>query len=97
MGSVFFDSVLPDDERRNRLYAGDIFILSATAGTRALIDLGRQMLDEAFAPHDPRRIHENKTAEEVAAVLGKLKPQFIQHPECKKIIPRIMQEHAVDL
>jgi hypothetical protein len=97
MGSVFIDSVIPDEERRSRLYAGDIFILSATAGTRALIGLAHQMLVEAFAPHDPRKIHEQKTAEEVAAILGKLKPQFIHHPECKRIIPRIMQEHGVDV
>src|SRR5262245_5324331 len=97
MGSVFIDSTIPDEERRARLYAGDIFILSATAGSRALIELARQMLEEAFAPHNPRRIHEKRTAEEVAAILGKLKPQFIHHPECKKIIPQIMQEHGVDL
>jgi len=96
MGSVFIESTLPDEERRARLYAGDIFILSATAGTRALIDLARQMLEEAFAPHDPRKIHENKTAEEVAVILGKLKPQFIHHPECKKFIHQIMLEYGVD-
>jgi hypothetical protein len=97
MGSVFIDSTIPDEARRMRLYAGDIFILSATGGTRALIDLARQMLEGAFAPHDPRKIHERSTAEEVAGILGKLKPRFIHHPECKKIIPQIMQEHGVDV
>ena len=96
MGSVFIDSTIADEERRARLYAGDIFILPPTAGTLALIDLARQMLEEAFAPHDPRKIHEKKTAEEVSAILGKLKPLFIHHPECKEIIPRIMLEHGVD-
>jgi hypothetical protein len=60
MGSVFFDPVIADDERRTRLYAGDIFILSGTVGTHALVDLARKMLDEAFAPYDPRRIHEKR-------------------------------------
>jgi len=97
MGSIFIDSTIADEERRTRLYAGDIFILSATAGTRALIGLARQMLEEAFAPHDPRKIHESKSAEDVAAILAKLKPQFIHHPECKKLIPQIMREHGVDV
>ncbi|MDQ8728054.1 hypothetical protein [Bradyrhizobium sp. LHD-71] len=97
MGSVYIDSKITDEERRSRLYAGDIFICSPTEGTRALIDLARQMLEEAFAPHDPRTIHKWKTPEEVAAILGKLKPQFIHHPECKQIIPQIMREHGVDL
>src|SRR5688500_15579856 len=64
MGSVFIDSTIADDARRKRLYAGDIFILSATDGTRSLIELARRMLSEAFAPHDPRTIHEEKTPEE---------------------------------
>lgn len=97
MGSVFFDAAISDEARRARLYAGDVFILSPTDGSRALIDLARQMLEKAFAPHDPRSIHESKTPEEVAGILGKLKPQFIHHPECKKIIPQIMREHGVDL
>lgn len=97
MGSVYIDASLSDDARRNRLYAGDIFILSASDGTRALIELAQRMLSEAFAPHDPRTIHVKKTPEEVAAILGKLKPKFIHHPECKRIIPQIMREHGVDL
>jgi hypothetical protein len=97
MGAVFIDSTISDHERRARLYAGDIFIRSATDGSRALIALAREMLEKAFAPHDPRTIHEHKTPEEVAAILGTLKPQFIHHPECKRIIPQIMREHGVDL
>lgn len=97
MGSVYFDSQIGDDARRERLYAGDIFVLSPTDGTRRLIALAKDMLEKAFAPHDPRTIHEHKSAEEVAAILGKLKPQFIHHPECKKLIPQIMREHGVDL
>jgi hypothetical protein len=97
MASVYFDGNVADDVRRSRLYAGDIFILSPTDGTRSLIGLAQQMLNEAFAPHDPRTIHEKKGAEEVAAILGKLKPGFIHHPECKRLIPQIMREHGVDL
>ena len=29
--------------------------------------------------------------------MSKLKPDFIHHPECKKLIPTIMAENAVDL
>src|SRR5215470_4625608 len=97
MGSVFIDPTISDDARRSRLYGGDIFIMSPTAGTRNLIDLAPGMLNAAFAPNDPRTIHETKTAEEVATILGKMKPQFIHHPECKRIIPQIMREHRVDL
>lgn len=95
--SVFIDDELPDAERRARLYNGDLFVYSSTAASRELVALGRSMLEEAFAPHDPRRIHRVKTAEEVAAVLAVLKPKFIHHPECKRLIPRLMAEMGIDL
>jgi hypothetical protein len=74
-----------------------VFIFSPSPGTEALIALARRMLEETFAPHDPRTIHKHKTAEEVAAILSVLKPKFIHHPECKAIIPQIMREHGIDL
>jgi len=55
------------------------------------------MLERAFAPHDPRTIHNHLPAEEVSEILTVLKPKFIHHPECKQLIRRIMQEHGIDL
>src|SRR4030088_3210228 len=95
--SVFYDSPMSDTERRDRLYAGDIFVFSPTPTSQELITLGRTMLAQAFAPHDPREIQQHLTPEETAAVLAKLKPQFIHHPECKRLIPRMMAELGVDL
>ncbi len=97
MTAVYIDSDMSDAERRDRLYAGDIFIFSPTPGTRALVDLARGMLEEAFAPLDPRELHKHKSAEDVAATLATLKPAFIHHPECKNLLPQIMAEHGVDL
>jgi len=97
MGAIFFDAAMHDDERRTRLYSGDVFIYSASRGTRQLIELAREMLEKAFAPFDPRKVQEHLTPEEVAKVLSKLKPKFIHHPECKEIIPNIMHEMGVDL
>jgi hypothetical protein len=97
MSALFIDSKLDDEERRNRLYSGDIFIFSASPNTEALIALAKEMLEHAFAPHDPRTVHEHLTAEEVASILGKMKPAFIHHPECKRLIPLIMRDQGIDL
>ncbi len=97
MSSVYFDPKMDDARRRQRLFDGDLIILSASAGTEALIALARQMLEEAFAPHDPRLLHKHRTAEEVAAILSVLKPKFIHHPESKALIRQIMRENDVDL
>jgi len=97
MSAVYFDPAMSDEQRRSRLYDGAIVILSATTGSNQLIALARGMLEEAFHPYDPREIHKHKTAEEVASILATLKPKFIHHPDCKRIIPRIMAEHGVDV
>ena len=84
--SILFDSAMNDEQRRVHLYGGDIFVFSGTPSTLALTGLAGEMLAAAFAPHDPRRIHEHKTPEEVAEILSKLKPQFIHHPKCKILL-----------
>ena len=48
MASVYFDPEMSDGERRERLYAGDIIILSPTPGTVALVSLARKMLEEGL-------------------------------------------------
>jgi hypothetical protein len=97
MSSVHFCPQLSDEERRSRLYDGDLFIIPATAGTDAMVSLAKRMLEEAFAPYDPRIVHEYLTPEQVVEVLAKLKPAFIHHPDCKKLISMIMSENGVDL
>ena len=96
MTSVFFDPALSDDERRDRLYAGDIIVFPASEASLGLVDLAKHLLEEAFAPHDPRAVHRYRTPEEVAATLAVLKPRFIHHPSCKLLIPALMRERRVD-
>lgn len=97
MPAVHFDPTLNDAERRERLFSGDILILPATKSSLALVDLARRMLEQAFAPHDPRLVHQHRTAEEVVAILSKLKPAFIHDPECKRLIAAMMEEQGIDL
>lgn len=97
MAAVYFDASASDDERRAGLYAGNIYINSATKSSLALVALARQMLEEAFAPHDPRTIHRHLSPEQVAAILGTLKPRFVHHPECKTLIREMMLENRVDI
>lgn len=96
MPAVYFDASMPDDERRQKLYSGAIFVNSATQSSVAMTALARQMLEEAFAPHDPRNVHEHLSPEEVSAILGALKPRFVHRPECKKLVQELMRENGID-
>ena len=97
MAAVHFDASTSDDARRQRLYAGDIFIGSPSESSSAMAELARKMLEEAFAPHDPRTIHRHLTADQVAGILATLKPSFIHHPECKRLIRQVLTEKRVDI
>jgi hypothetical protein len=90
MSNMHIDSVLSDRNRREALYRGDIFVYSPTPATHRLCRLARDMLIEAFAPHDPRTIDRHLSMEACAQILANLKPDFIHHPECKRLLPEII-------
>ena len=90
MSNIFFDNQCSDEKRRNGLYAGDIFVYSASEATAKLCALAKTMIIEAFAPHDPRTIEHHLSMEECARVLASLKPAFIHNPECKRLLPEII-------
>lgn len=97
MSTIFLDSALPDESRRLRLYEGALFAFSPRPATRALCDHARAMLEEAFAPHDPRTVHEALPVEACVEVLARLKPAFIHHPRSKALIRDLLEDLGCDL
>ena len=62
MGTVYVDSTVGDDLRRERLFAGELFVFSPGANSAALCGHARDMAEEAFAPHDPPVAQDSMTA-----------------------------------
>jgi hypothetical protein len=96
MNSVFFDSPLPDEKRREHLYAGQIFVFSPTPSSLALCEFARELCQEAFTPHEPRDAQHALPVEEYVAILARLKPNFIHHPESKRLIQGMLRELGHD-
>jgi hypothetical protein len=96
MGNIYFDYQCSDEKRRSALYAGDIFVYSPSEATAKLCALAKTMINQAFAPHDPRTIEHHLSMEECARVLASLKPAFIHHPECKRLLPEIIESVGGD-
>jgi hypothetical protein len=46
--ALHFDAELSDDERRARLYRGEIFVYGPRPATRELCDFARELVREAF-------------------------------------------------
>lgn len=97
MAAVYVDSTLSENERRNRLYEGDLFVFSPSKSSAALCQLARELSEEAFAPHDPEVAQESMPAERYVEVLADLKPRFIHHPRCKELIAGLLQEVGCDV
>jgi hypothetical protein len=97
MTAVFFDRCDSDNVRRRRLYDGDLYVYSPRPSTAALCAFGRQLAEEAFAPHDPRDAQHHLPLERYVAILAELKPKFIHHPRCKELLPAVLAEYGCDL
>lgn len=97
MNSVFFDSRMTDDQRREALYAGQLFVLSPTPASLALVDLANEMIREAFGGCDPEQAQYGMAVEEYARILAELKPKFIHHPRSKRCIQDILSTAGCDM
>jgi len=96
VSSVFFDSAVSDEARRERLYAGDLFVYRPVPSALALVELARELIREAFGARDPELAQFEMPVEEYAQLLADLKPKFIHHPGAKEHIPSILRELGCD-
>ena len=91
MTGVFFDPPRNDEAWRSTVYSGGVIILSPSAEMLALVEHTRNMIEEAFAPLDPQRAHENLPVEKcVEEFLTRLKPSYIHHPRTKELLRRTL-------
>ena len=95
--AIWFNRRIDDKERRERLYAGEIFVYDRVPAVEEFAAFTRKLVEEALAPHDPRHVHEALTPEELAPLLGKLKPAFTHHPESRRLVSKILEELGTDL
>src|SRR5437016_1353603 len=95
--TVFYDSELSDDVRRQRLYDGQLFVYSPRSSILAFTDFANCMIEDAFSEVDPRTAQKSMDVERYAELLGKLKPAFIHDPESKRHVKAILEDLGCDL
>jgi hypothetical protein len=96
MAGVFFDSAISDDQRRERIYRGGIFVFSPRPSTVAFTEFARGLIEEAFAPLDPLRAQYELPVEKFVEIVAPLQPHFIHHPESKRLIRAIVTDLGCD-
>jgi hypothetical protein len=97
MSTIYFDTHLGDEERRRRLYSGDVFVYSPRPSTRALTEHARELIEEAFAPLEPQHAQDSLPVEKFVEIVGPLKPRFIHHPKTKELLLDLLRELGADM
>lgn len=95
--AIYFDVAGPDDERRSRLYDGQLYVYTQRPSSLALAAFARGLIEEAFAPLEPQTAQHQLGVERYAEILGRLKPAFIHHPESKRLVGNLLAEVGCDL
>jgi phytanoyl-CoA dioxygenase PhyH len=96
MTAVHFDSAVDDDTRRQRIYHGDVFVVSPRASALEFTEFARSLIEEAFAPLDPLHAQFELPVERFVEIVAPLLPRFIHHPESKRLIQAVLAEAGCD-
>jgi hypothetical protein len=96
MPTIYLDPALSEDERRRRLYGGDLMAYSPVPASTGLAELARNLSEAAFAPHHPPVAQENMEPARYVEILAELKPTFIHHPQAKRLIGAMLAELGCD-
>src|SRR5215469_8560616 len=97
MNTIYLDSGSGDEVRRQRLYAGQIFVISPRPATVALCEFAKRMIEDAFGSVDPLEAQYQMPVEQYVAIVSPLKPKFIHHPETKKLLRELVADCGCDL
>jgi hypothetical protein len=96
MPSVLTDPAIPAEDLRQRLYRGDLIILTRLRSLAEFVDYMRDELTALFAPHDPEHAHEHIEPSEMARILGEWKPRWIHAERSRELVRSIIAEAGFD-
>jgi len=97
MNTAYHDCAVGDDERRRRLYDGQIFVFSPRPSSLALVEHARTMIEEAFGDIDPRDAQYHMPVERYVEICAPLKPAFIHNDRTKELVRGVLEELGCDL
>ncbi len=85
-----------DDERRRRLYDGEVFCIPPRETVKAFTQFAFGMIAQAFGGHDPLTAHNELSVEKYVEILARLKPRFTHHYKSKQLLKDILVDLGAD-
>jgi hypothetical protein len=89
MVNVHIDPSFTDEERRRRVYLGDIIVYTNVPEVAKFARFTREVITSAMAPDEPTTVHSRRAPAKLADLLITLKPWFIHHPDSIAHVRRI--------
>jgi hypothetical protein len=90
--NILIDPQVSGDDLRNKLFAGNLVILTRLQALHDFVDYTRDELTALFKPYDPEHVHEHIEPPEMARKLGEWKPRFIHSERSKKLVRAVVAE-----
>jgi hypothetical protein len=95
--TIYVDSKLTDDQRRDHLYDGQIFVYSPRDAAREFTGFAREMICEGFNNSDPTLSQFDMPVEEFVKIFAPMKPAFIHHDKTKNLIQEMLLDFGCDM
>jgi hypothetical protein len=95
--TIYVDARMTDDQRRDHLYNGQLFVYSPRDTALELTAFAREMICEGFSTSDPTRAQFDMPVEDFVKIFAPMKPAFIHHSKTKKLIQEILLDFGCDM
>jgi hypothetical protein len=93
---IHVDQPVGNRVQRARMYDGAINVTTPSATSVEFAMFARELIGEAFDGRDPEFAQFDLPVEEYGAILDVLVPRFVQHPESRRFVQRLLAERDCD-
>lgn len=94
---VYFNRRMEDDQRRQKIFEGCIFLYSSPSTSMKLVAWATEVIDRGFATHrDRRRAHLELSVKEFVDIVGPMKSTFTNHPKTKQLCQELVASMGCD-
>jgi hypothetical protein len=97
MDTLYFDSDIDEQVRRDHLFKGELFVYSARPRVSALCEFARTLIEESFGTADPTMAQHQMPKDKFIATLARLKPAFVHHSRSKELLQQLLEDFGCDL
>lgn len=93
---VALSTGLTAEEMVLRAYQGALILVPPTPASLELCAFARELVEEAFAPHEPTTAQQRLSVDEFVERVAPLKPRFIHHPRTRELQKKYLAELGFD-